>query len=282
MVAEREKIDFDDKGGFRTSFVSEVGAMWHFHPEFELVLNLKSSGTRIIGDNIEMFDPYTMTFIAGNIPHSWEHNRHEGNVPPNHSIVCQFNISSIGEELLAQHEMKELRRLFSEAESGISFSEADAREAELHLKKMMSQTGLEKMATFFTVMDILCSSKIKRLLCSSDYKLANDERDDKKMSLAYDYIRTNYSKPITLRKVAALAKMKPPAFSRFFKKNCGAGFTEYINQVRINRVCYLLRETDSLIHEIALECGFQSISNFNKLFRKATSFAPRDYRNGYR
>lgn len=72
--------------------------------------------------------------------------------------------------------------------------------------------------------------------------------------------------------------MSPFAFSRYFKKNSGAGFVEYVNQVRTNKACYLLRETEYQVHDIAIDCGFASISNFNKQFRKTVGISPRDYR----
>jgi AraC-like DNA-binding protein len=282
MVAELERIDFDNSGGFRTSFVSEHGGIWHFHPEFELVLNLTSCGTRIIGDNVELFDRYTMTIVSGNLPHSWNHYRQDDGVLENHSIVLHFRSESLGDALLSQHEMRGLRDLLTDAERGLAFSEADARIAEPLLTNMTSQTGLDKMVSFFSLMNILVSAERRRLLCSSDYKRAQDQRGNKRMSDVYSFIRTNYAHPVTLDEVARVANMSPFAFSRFFKKNSGAGVVEYINQVRTNRACYLLRETDNQIHEIASECGFQSISNFNKHFRKATTISPREYRAGYR
>ena len=72
--------------------------------------------------------------------------------------------------------------------------------------------------------------------------------------------------------------MNPNSFSRYFKKNCGAGFVEYLNRVRTNKACYLLRETDYQIRDIASECGFSSISNFNKQFRKSEGVSPGFYR----
>jgi AraC-like DNA-binding protein len=282
MVAELEKIDFDNSGGFRTSAISDHCGIWHFHPEFELVLNLKSCGTRIIGDNVELFDKYTMTMVSGNLPHSWNHYRQDEGVPKNHSIVLHFRSESLGESLLGQHEMRGLRDLLTDAERGIAFSESDARLAEPLLARMISQTGLDKMVSFFSLMTILASAEKRRLLCSADYKRAYDQRGNKRMSDVYTFIRANYAHPITLDELASVANMSPFAFSRFFKKYSGAGVVEYINQVRTNRACYLLRETENHIHEIATECGFQSISNFNKHFRKATTISPREYRAGYR
>ena len=68
MVAELEKILYDDGGGFRAAYINDTGGLWHFHPEYELVLNIKSNGTRIIGDSVELFDQYDMVLIARKYP----------------------------------------------------------------------------------------------------------------------------------------------------------------------------------------------------------------------
>ena len=146
------------------------------------------------------------------------------------------------------------------------------------LLQMINNKGIDKMIDFFNIIKILCSSDKKAYLCSENYKLAFDERGNKRMSDVYTYIRENYFKPIPLEKIAKIAKMSPFAFSRYFKKNCGAGFIEYLNRVRTNKACYLLRETEYQVHDIAMECGFASISNFNKQFRKTEGISPRDYR----
>lgn len=278
MVAELEKISNDDGVGFVADYVNDIGGLWHFHPEYELVLNLKSNGTRIIGDSVELFDTYDMVLIAGNIPHSWNYYKSDKSLPEKHGIMAHFKLSSMGDALLSQHEMRSVRELLEQADRGIGFSVEDAKKTEKHLHQMISSKGIDKIIDFFNVLRIMCNAEKKVLLCSENYKQAFDERGNKKMADIYTYIRENYFKPISLEKISKIAKMSPFTFSRFFKKNCGAGFVEYLNRVRTNKACYLLRETDYQVHDIALECGFASISNFNKQFRKTEGISPRDYR----
>lgn len=278
MVAELEKIQYDDGGGFRASFISDTGGFWHFHPEFELVLNLKCNGTRIIGDSVELFDRYDMVLIAGNIPHCWNYYKTENSLPDRHGIIVHFRADSLGDALLSQHEMHAFRDLLNMAERGIAYSVEDARKADVHLQQMVKNTGIDKMIDFFNLARVLISSEKKLFICSENYKLAFDERGNKRMSDVYTYIRENYFKQISLEKIAKIARMSPFAFSRYFKKNSGAGFVEYLNRVRTNKACYLLRETEYQVQDIAMECGFASISNFNKQFRKTEGISPRDYR----
>lgn len=278
MIAELEKILYDDGGGFRASFVSDPGGYWHFHPEYEIVLNTKGNGTRIIGDSVELFDAYDMVFVAGNIPHCWNYYQNNNSLPEKHGMIVQFKLESLGDTLLSQHELRELRGLLNEAERGLVFSVEDAKKAEKHIVQMINSCGIEKMIEFLNLCKVLINSEKKGYLCSENYKLDFDERGNKRMSDVYTYIRENYFRAISLEKVAKIAKMSPFAFSRYFKKNCGAGFVEYLNRVRTNKACYLLRETEYQVQDIANECGFASISNFNKQFRKTEGISPRDYR----
>jgi AraC-like DNA-binding protein len=278
MVAELEKILYDDGGGFRAAYINDTGGVWHFHPEYELVLNIKSNGTRIVGDSVELFDRYDLVLIGGNIPHCWNYYKQNNALPENHGIIVNFKLDSIGEGLLSQHEFHSLKELLNESDRGIAFSVEDSRKAEKYLVQMINNKGIDKMIDFFNIIKILSSSSKRGYLCSENYKLAFDERGNKRMSSVYTYVRENYFKPIPLEKIARVVKMSPFAFSRFFKKNSGAGFIEYLNRVRTNRACYLLRETEYPVHDIAMECGFASISNFNKQFRKMEGISPRDFR----
>jgi AraC-like DNA-binding protein len=278
MVAELEKIPYNDGGGFRAAWLNDKGGFWHFHPEFELVLNTKSYGTRIIGDSVELFDQYDMTLTAGNIPHCWNHYKAGGSVPENHGIAVHFTTESMGEGLLKQHELHSVRELFDLAERGVAFSVEDAKLAEKHLIDMVNHAGMDKMLDFFMILRIMCNADKKRQLCSENYKLSIDDHGNQRMTDVYNYMRENFNKQITLKEISHIAKMSPFAFSRYFKKNSGAGFVEYLNQVRTNKACYLLRESDYQVQDIAVDCGFASISNFNKQFRKTVGISPRDYR----
>jgi AraC-like DNA-binding protein len=234
--------------------------------------------TRIVGDSVELFDQYDLVLIGSNIPHSWNYYRNKTSIPEEQGIMLHFRLSSLGEALLSQHELHSVKQLLIDSERGIVFSVEDAKKAEVYLVNMVRNKGIDKMINFFNVLKILCSSEKRTGLCSENYKQAFDERGNKKMTDIYNYVRENFSKPITLEKASRITHMSPFAFSRYFKKNCGAGFIEYLNRVRMNKACHLLRETEYQVHEIAAQCGFSSISNFNKQFRKTEGLAPRDYR----
>jgi len=223
-----------------------------------------------------------MVLIAGNIPHCWNYYRQNNTLPEKHGVMVHFKLASFGDALLSQHEFHSLRALLNDAERCIVFSLDDAKEAEKHFVQMVNSKGIDKMIHLFNIIKIMTASRKRSYLCSENYKLVFDENGNKRMTDVYTYIRENYFKPISLQKISKIAKMSPFSFSRYFKKSCGAGFVEYLNRVRTNKACYLLRETEYQVNEIASECGFASISNFNKQFRKTEGLSPRDYRAQFR
>jgi AraC-like DNA-binding protein len=82
-----------------------------------------------------------------------------------------------------------------------------------------------------------------------------------------------------LEEIAKEIKLVPVYFSAFFRKATGYSVFEYINEYRIYKACELLKETKKPVLEIAYETGYNSISLFNRLFRRITGISPRKYRN---
>ena len=92
----------------------------------------------------------------------------------------------------------------------------------------------------------------------------------------------NYNNALTLEDVAMQAHLTPTAFCRYFKKHTRHTFVHFVNKVRVNEACKLLINgpADS-IAAVAYSCGFNSITNFNYVFKNITGTTPREYINTY-
>lgn len=97
-----------------------------------------------------------------------------------------------------------------------------------------------------------------------------------------DYIRDNYSDRITVEDMAELINISPAAFSRFFKAHTGSNFVDYLANVRIGLVTRFLVETSKSVSEICYECGFNNISNFNRIFKSKKGCSPKEFREIYK
>lgn len=104
---------------------------------------------------------------------------------------------------------------------------------------------------------------------------------NQKLSIAFEYIDSNYMENVTLEKVADIAGFSKFHFSRLFKQCSGQNFHEYLCFKRVQASEALLLVPDSSITEIAFKSGFASLSSFNRAFRAVNHCSPTEYRNLY-
>ncbi len=112
---------------------------------------------------------------------------------------------------------------------------------------------------------------------NTTHSFYNSRRVEKSM----DYINKNFDKSIKLNEVAKLCNMTEAAFSRFFKAKTGMTFIDCLNEIRLGNASRMLIDTSQSIAEIAYHCGFNNISNFNRIFKKKKSCTPKDFRESY-
>lgn len=101
-----------------------------------------------------------------------------------------------------------------------------------------------------------------------DDSLIEQKRQLKRLEPALFYINSHYTDVIRLEDVASLTYMSPNYFSSYFKKVIGRSFVEYVTLLRLKRVRELYRMTDCSMAELAMECGFQNVSNFYRMYKK--------------
>lgn len=101
------------------------------------------------------------------------------------------------------------------------------------------------------------------------------------VSLLLEYGKSHYAYPITLRDLSSLYYFNEKYVGRLFKEKTGITFHQYLTNIRLERACILLEEGEKSMTQIALECGFESSSYFNRCFQKAFSTTPRQYQKEY-
>ena len=95
---------------------------------------------------------------------------------------------------------------------------------------------------------------------------------------ARNFIEAHASEELSLGKVARAANTSTNYFSEKFKEATGMNFVKYVARIRFEKAAVLLREADLRISEIAFACGFQSLSQFNRIFKKLAGQSPTEYR----
>ncbi|MCS1406920.1 MAG: HTH-type transcriptional regulator YesS [Verrucomicrobia subdivision 3 bacterium] len=95
---------------------------------------------------------------------------------------------------------------------------------------------------------------------------------------ARKYINDNITEELSLSQVATAVNASSFYFCKMFKRVTGLNFTNYVSRVRVEKAKELLHNPNLRISEIAFDVGFQSLTHFNRVFRKITGVSPTDYR----
>ncbi|WFE76726.1 AraC family transcriptional regulator [Roseinatronobacter sp. S2] len=259
--------------------------VWNFHPEFELHLIRKSSGLCYIGDYIGQFDPGQLTLVGSGLPHDWITLPSDGKHIPERDIVVQFNPETFASPSHFLIELEELNLLFDRAQFGLEFSPKFAKAASDVLEGMGALSGLDQLVALLRVFSILAKDTHAKTLATSHYLTdfrPGSSLELKRLDTALNYLRQNFLQDIKLSDAANAVGMSESAFSRFFKNQTGNTFTQHITTLRIWMAKRLLKETDNAITEICFDAGFSNISNFNRVFLKATGLRPSAYRQSVR
>lgn len=270
---DKSFIVFNERG-------SHFPCPWHYHPEFELVLINKSSGKRMVGDHVGDFDKGDLVLMGPNIPHVWVNDKEflekkEANAAD--ATVIHFNSDFIGQEIFQIPECSALIEILNLSSRGVHIKGKTSKQIANIMNNMIYESGLGRLSSIFKIFDILGTSKDYEILASPNY-ITSTLKENSRHGRINDYIIRNFHKPITLREVANEANMATTTFCNFFKDQYRMTFIEYVNQIRIGHFCKLIAENDKPILEAAYDCGFNSIANFNRQFKKLKGMSPSDFK----
>ena len=255
-------------------------APFHFHPEFELVYIAESFGKRIIGDSIEPFSEGDMVFIGSGLPHIWQNDEifYKRSDLKAKAIVLYFNKNIFSPIFFEMKEVGKMNEFFQNASRGIRINGKTKELVVKKLKTLLQKKGFEKVIGLFEILHILSESTEIDFITSDGYNAQLEHSQTDRLSEVYKYVQKNYKENISLPTIANISNLTPQSFCRLFKKRTGKSFVEYLNEVRISAACRYLLDTDWTVSEIAYNCGYKTVSNFNKLFKSISGSSPKAYR----
>ena len=94
----------------------------------------------------------------------------------------------------------------------------------------------------------------------------------------FEFVETNYRSDASLTALSAATSYHYVYLSKYFRECTGIPYAEYVSRYRVNEACYLLRNTDCTVLQIAYDCGFESLRSFNRNFKKILGIPPSEYR----
>ncbi|MES2646182.1 MAG: AraC family transcriptional regulator [Bacteroidota bacterium] len=253
----------------------------HRHHEIQLSWIQKGEGTLVAENNMHAFWSNEIFWLGANQPHVFKSD--PSYFLPNSkrittALTIFFNPTGQLGYLFDLPEVKNIKKFISQHPSGFKIPEQNVSEISNLMTQIKNGSGVDQLICFIEIFRKLMSFDHLEPLSNSSQPQQYSENEGIRIAHIYNYIMQNYDKAITLEDVAKQAHMTPQAFCRFFKKHTRHTFISFLNEVRINEACKQLTDSayDS-ISAIAYNCGFNSITNFNRVFKTVTTRSPSEY-----
>lgn len=253
----------------------------HRHREFELNFLSNCKGTRrVVGDSIEVVGDFDLVLVGHGIEHGWE--QFECDNTKIREITIQFSEDLFGETFLGKNQLSSIRNMLNESSNGIVFPLSTILKVYSRLDHLTkTDSGFEGLLEFLSLLNELAEEGDYRKLASSSFASVKPACDSRRVQKIEAYITAHYKEEIRLNELASLVGMTPTAFSRFFRLRTGRSISDYIIDVRLGHASRMLVDSTTSIAEICYECGFNNISNFNRIFKKKKGQSPKTFREIY-
>lgn len=253
----------------------------HYHEEFELNFIQNGKGAkRVVGDHMEEIDELELVLVGPNLQHGWFTHKLKGQQL--HEITIQFHRDLFDDKFLQRNQMSVIRKMFEKSLKGILFSRETTETIMPRLLSLPEKHGFDSVLELLSILHDLSTSRNIRTLSNTTFN--NTETisyNSRRINMVMEYLNKNFHKDVSLGEVAKLIAMSEVAFSRFFKLRTGKTFVDTLNEVRLGHASRMLIDTTQSINEIAYRCGFNNMSNFNRIFKKKKNCTPKEFRLAY-
>ncbi|WP_276863263.1 AraC family transcriptional regulator [Mediterranea massiliensis] len=254
---------------------------WHFHGEYELMYVEKGQGQCLIGDSIAEYSDRCLLFFGSELPHCMQNFAapsgadEAGGVS---GVIVQFEKDFMHYSFSNYVQFIPIRSMLNLAGRGIVYRLADRPDICEIIRSLPRSEGFDQILSLLRLLHALSLLPQKELVASPNYNPLSADFKDKKIEKIIAFLNKRYTQRISLNEIASYTAMNPASFCRYFKENTGKTLKEYILDMRIGYACKLLAVDRLNISQISLECGFETITHFNRSFKRITGITPTEYK----
>lgn len=255
----------------------------HKHEVFELNYVENGEGVvRIVGDNTQTIGNRDLVLITSpDLEPVWmQGDCHSEEI---REVTIQFFLDfDSSDSLFSRTPLLPIKHLFQKARNGVAFSQEAIEKVRPLIDTLSStQDKFYSVVKFMTILYELSLADDTRELATSSFAKVDVDSDSRRILKVKDYIKNHFTEEIRLAELADLVGMSATSFSRFFKLRSGKTLSDYIVEMRLGVAARQLVDTTNSISEICYGCGFNTLSNFNRLFRKYKGCSPTEFREKY-
>lgn len=257
---------------------------WHFHSELEIIYVEEGKGERFVADSMEYFGSGDLILLGSNLPHYMRSSNiyYKGDASLRvKGVIIQFAHDYMHTAISEYAELNHIKLLLQKAKRGIHYPCPKNNEIIDLIKKMPVSDGVCQITNLLLLLDKMAAFPDKRVLGSLGFNERLSDFSDNRIEKVLSYLMYHYAEPLKLEDIASIIPMNATAFCRYFKEKTGKTYVEYIQGLRVGYACKLLVGTNHDISQISLECGFNTLCHFYKVFRRSTGLTPSDYRKQF-
>ena len=285
MRISREKVHHPDESMHCMQLeLSGFRGELHRHHHLELTWIQRGRGLRWVGDSVEPFVDGDLVLVGGDTAHLWT-SRGEQAAEACAATVLQFPPQWARRTGLP--ELAAVSAFLAQRFAGLEVQGNTRSEVQRLLARLRGASAVRRIAVFIDVLGALQEGSAElRVLSNCHMDAASAERGrgagPQRMDRVLNWIQAHLSQDLRVADAAAVAHVSSAAFARFFRREVGKSFTQYVNDARCGWAALELAQGREPIAQIAQTCGFHTLSNFGEQFRRRHGISPRDFRAGHR
>lgn len=258
---------------------SDLVFPYHMHPDFQLNYVIEGKGKRVVGDHSEEYQSGDLVLIGPNLPHYWTYDdEFKAKNGSGKVIVVHFNLKFAGTDFIRLAETKPILEMLEKSQRGLYFTDHGNKRAVELLMDIENASSLTRLILLISALAELSQRRDFHYLAGPAYEEMKTTEQELKIRRIIHFISQHFNDTdICLEKLAGMASMSPTSFSKYFKKHTGQNYIEVLKGLRLSEASKLLGSTDLGIAQVASRCGFNNLSNFNKLFKKHYRCTPKQF-----
>lgn len=279
----------------------------HRHHHAELTWIEHGSGLRSVGDAVQPFDDGDLVLVGSEVPHHW---LSAAGVPRPRGALLRATTLQFAPDLCLRPALPELGQgaaLLRRARRGLRIQGVTQAQVIRHLLAMREADDLARLAHLLAILSCMQlggddlvpiaagatapgrgatlaapAGGATLAAAAGPGRTSPTDRGGeppRRIDKVVDWMHQRLAQPITVAQAAQVAHVSPAAFSRFFKREVGRTFTQYLNDARCGEAWLRLQHTREPVAAIAHSCGFTTLSHFNEQFRRRHGVSPRALRS---
>jgi len=256
----------------------------HYHPEHQVTLIERGNGTCFIGNHVSRFRSGDLYLIGKNVPHVFRSDElyyRPENQLKSSSISIYFKDETFGPQFFEIPEMAHIKRLLDLASMGTKITGNDGRKAAKTIRMIRDTDSFNRFRNLLSLLNLFAGSRHISTLSPVRCDTPSGDPEHERINMIFSFLSANFRSDVSLMQISSVAHLTPNAFCRYFRQRTGKTFSSFLNEIRVEYAGRLIAGSHEVFGGIAAQSGFNSISYFNRQFKRITGLTPLAYRKKY-